>query len=162
VRVDAPAGATVMIDGEPVSELSRMEIDAGHHTAVLGGHTETFEVADDPARIQVVTLHGTAPPPPPPAHRSAAPWIVGGIGAGLVVGSGVVSLVGRSKFNATHDLATRQHWKSVVEYGASSMFAAGAVALGAATWLYLRDRDDTIVAPMAAPDRVGIAVSGAF
>jgi len=164
VRVDAPAGETVTIDGAPVSDMSRMELDAGHHTAELAGQTQGFDVADDASHIQVVTLHGASPqPPPPPApHRSVAPWIVGGLGAGLVAGSGVVSLVGRSKFNGTHDLATRQHWKTVVEYGGSAMFAVGAVALGAATWLYLRDRDDTIVAPMAAPDRVGIAVTGAF
>jgi hypothetical protein len=159
IRIDAPAGMAVSIDGVAVTDRSRIEIDAGHHVAELAGVAQPFDVTDDPSHTQVIKLE---PPSGPPPQHHRAPWIVGGVGAGLVVASGVVSLVGKSEFDGTHDLATRQHWKSVVHIGGSALFAAGAVGLGIATVLYLRGRDDTVVAPVAAPDQVGLSLGGVF
>jgi hypothetical protein len=158
VRIHA-AGA-VAIDGMPADTSDPIEIDAGHHVATIGGIDRPFDV-EEGARAQVIDLR---PPPPPPPHRSRAPWIVGGIGAGLVVGSGALSLIGKSKFDGTHDLDTRKQWKSIVHVGSTTMFAAGCIALGAATVLYLRGRHDepTVVAPIVAPDQAGVAITGAF
>ena len=68
----------------------------------VGGVDTPFDV-EEGARAKVLDLR---PPPPPPPHRSSAPWIVGGIGAEFVVGSGALSLVGESQFDGTHDLDT--------------------------------------------------------
>ena len=163
IRIDAPADATVAIDGEAVTDRSKIEIDAGHHVANVDGITQPFDVTDDPSHMQIVTLHGKLVAAPEASH-SRAPWIVGGIGAGLIVTSGVIGLVGRSEFNGSHDLATRQHWKNVVYYGGTSMFAAGCVAIGIAAALHFtaKDPEQTAVAPTAAPGQVGLAISGAF
>lgn len=161
IRIDAPATAKVSIDGVVVTNRTKLEIDAGHHVADVDGTAQPFDVTDDPSHTQVVTLHGMAPPPPLPAPKSYTPWIVGGIGAGLVVTSGVVSLVGRSKFDGTHDLATRQHWKGIVEYGATSVFAAGCAAIGIAAWLHYSSERTTIT-PSAAPGQLGLAIDGVF
>jgi hypothetical protein len=157
VRIEA-AGA-VAIDGTPADTRDPIEIDAGHHVATTGGVDTPFDV-EEGARAQVIDLR----PPPPPPHRSRAPWIVGGIGAGLVVGSGALSLIGKSKFDGTHDLDTRKQWKSIVHVGSTAMFATGCVALGVATVLYVHGRHDehTVVAPIVAPDQAGVSIMGAF
>lgn len=164
IRIDAPPATTISIDGDAVTDRSRIEIDAGHHVANVDGITQPFDVTDDPSHMQVVTLHGKAPATAPETETHRAPWIVGGIGAGLVVASGVVGLVGRSRFNDSHDLATRQHWKNVVEYGGTSLFAAGCVAIGIAAALHFtaKDPEQTTVAPTAAPGQVGVSITGVF
>jgi tetratricopeptide (TPR) repeat protein len=156
VRIEA-AGA-VAIDGTPADTRAPIEIDAGHHVATIGGVDRPFDV-EEGARAQVIDLR-----PPPPPHRSSAPWIVGGIGAGLVVGSGALSLVGKSQFDSAHDLDTRKQWKSIVHLGSTAMFATGCVALGVATVLYVRGRHDehTVVAPVVTPDQAGVSLVGAF
>jgi hypothetical protein len=158
IRIDAPPNATIAIDGEAVTDRAKIEIDAGHHVANVDGLIQPFDVTDDPSHLQVVTLHGAAPPEAP-HHR--APWIVGGVGVGLVVASGAVGLVGRSEFNGSHDLATRQHWKNVVEYGGTSLFAAGCAAIGIAVALHYTSEHTTIT-PTAAPGQVGLSITGAF
>jgi hypothetical protein len=156
VRIEAAGG--VAVDGERVEARQPIEIDAGHHVASTGGVDTPFDV-EEGARAQVIDLR----PPPPQPHRSSAPWIVGGVGAALVVGSGALSLVGKSKFDGTHDVDTRKQWKSIVHVGASTMFVTGCVALGVATVLYVRGRHEhTVVAPIVAPDRAGVAITGAF
>jgi hypothetical protein len=158
IRIDAPPDVPITIDGATVTDRTKIEIDAGHHVADVGGTAQPFDVTDDPSHTQVITLRPVAPPEPP-HHRG--PWIVGGIGAGFVVASGVVAFVGKSEFDGTHDLSTRQHWKSIVEYGATSMFIAGCAAIGIAAALHFRS-EDTIVAPAAAPGQVGLSISGVF
>ena len=159
VRIEAAGG--VAIDGEPVDARQPIEIDAGHHVASAGGVDTPFDV-EEGARAKVIDLRPPAPPPPP--HRSSAPWIVGGVGAALVVGSGALSLVGKSQFDGTHDLDTRKQWKSILHYGGTTMFATGCVALGVATVLYVRGRhsEHTVVAPIVAPDQAGVSIMGAF
>lgn len=163
IRIEAPAGAAVAIDGSAVDITHKLEIDAGHHVATLdGGASQPFEV-EEAANDKAIVLRQPEPPKPvQPSHRTA--WIVGGAGAALVVGSGALGLVGKSKFDGTHDLATRQHWKSVVLYGGTTMFAAGCVAIGAAAYLYVRDNhtERTVVAPIITPDQAGLAITGAF
>jgi hypothetical protein len=156
----------VAIDGDPVDTTQVIEIDAGHHVANAAGIDTPFDV-EAGAHAKVIALRpSSAPPLPRPivSHRSKTPWIIGGVGAGLVVGSAALSLVGKSQFDGTHDLDTRKQWKSIVHYGSSTMFAVGAVALGTATVLYIRGRhhEHTVVAPIVARDRAGLAISGAF
>jgi hypothetical protein len=159
IRIEAAGG--VAIDGEPVDARQSIEIDAGHHVGTSGGVDTPFDV-EEGARGKVIDLR--PPAPPAPQHRSSAPWIVGGIGAGLVVGSGALSLVGKSQFDGTHDLDTRKQWKSIVHVGSTAMFATGCVALGVATVLYIRGRHDehTVVAPVVTPDQAGVSLVGAF
>lgn len=166
IRIESTTG--VAIDGEPVDTRQPIEIDAGHHVASASGVDTPFEV-EEGARAKVIVLRpAVAPPPPPPrpvaAHHSKTPWIVGGVGAGLVVGSVALSLVGKSQFDGTHDLDSRKQWKSIVLYGGTPMFAVGAVALGAATVLFVRGRhrEHTVVAPIVTPDQAGLAITGAF
>jgi hypothetical protein len=160
IEITAPAGASVTIDGATIdpTSLSKLEIDAGHHVAEVDGFAQPFDVAADPSHTQAIVLHREPPAPP---YR--APWVVGGIGAGLVVASGAIGLVGKIEYDGTQSVATKEHWKHVVEYGGTATFAAGCVALATATVLYLRHHaDDTTVAPTAAPGQLGFAVSGAF
>jgi hypothetical protein len=160
IRIDAPVGAAVTIDGAAVDPAHVLEIDAGHHVATLdGGPPQPFDVHES-ANADVIVLR--RPEPPPPSHRTA--WIVGGLGAGLVVGSAVVGLVGKSQFDGSHDLDTRKHWKSIVLYGGTTMFAAGCIALGTATVLYVRGRraEHTVVAPVVTPEQAGVAITGVF
>ena len=166
IRVDAPANATVTIDGDAISDRSKIEIDAGHHVAELEGVAHPFDVDDDPSHTQVITVM------PPAAElvvdrgasRRHAAKIIGVIGGGLWVATAVVGFVGRSQFDGAHDLSTRQHWKSIVEYGGTSMFALGAVALGTAAALYVTapGPEHTTIAPVAAPGQVGVSLTGVF
>jgi hypothetical protein len=165
IVIDAPVGAAVAVDGSPVATGQKIEIDAGHHIARMdGGVTQPFDV-EESASAKAIVLRRPEPVTPvvvEPSHRTA--WIVGGAGAGLVAGSVALGFVGKSKFDGTHDLDTRQHWKSVLLYGGTTMFAAGCVVIAAAAYLYVRENhtERTIVAPIVAPDRAGIAITGAF
>jgi len=159
VRIDVPAGVSVELDGAPVdpTSLGRLELDAGHHVVELHGkdvydQPQPVEIADT-ARDQRLALQLALPAPPPPrSHRRRTAWILGGIGVGLLATDLALGLYGRHEFDSSHDLATRQHWKDVVSYGGAATFAAGAIALGTAGYLYFT----------AAPDQVGVTVAGRF
>ncbi|HEX7700469.1 MAG TPA: tetratricopeptide repeat protein [Kofleriaceae bacterium] len=180
-----PSDATVTVDGATIdlTSLARLEIDAGHHVVELHGSNletsrEPIDVRPDSTPDTVVTLHVVAARPTP---RKATimvevdrgrPWrrgsyIVGGVGVGLLVAEAGLGLVGRKIFDDSHDLATRQRWKNIVRYGGTSMFGVGAAALGTAVVLYLaapkKERvEQTVIAPFATEDRVGVAIGGSF
>jgi tetratricopeptide (TPR) repeat protein len=158
IRVEAQGAVT--IDDAAVDTTRPIEIDAGHHVAVVGSEQVPFDV-EEGAREKVIDLYPHRPPPPPPPSKT--PWIVGGVGVGLLATSLTLCLVGKSEFDGTHDVDTRQHWKDVVLYGGTGTFIAGVAAIGtAAVWLKVRSSEKVVVAPVAAPDHVGVAVGGSF
>lgn len=178
------AAAAVTVDGSAVAgrELSRVEIDAGHHvvTAAAGGAAVREEVdAVDGAAVPI----GLVLPQPraPVARAVAAPrasdpgsarwrvYAVGAAGAGLVVGSVALALVGRSAAHGSEHPDVQRRWQATVRYGGTSMFVVGGAALAWAIASYVRAPDEravqaarTILAPVVGDRGVGIGVRGAF
>ncbi len=170
IRIDAPADAAVTIDGVAVTDRTRIEIDAGHHVAEVGGVAHPFDVSEDPSRTQLIVLQRPEAPVTSTvtvdlgAPRRHVAKILGGVGAGLVVATGIVGLVGRWRFDASHDLSTRQEWTGIVEWGGTGMFLSGCALLGTAAAVYFTapGPEHRAITPLAAPGQVGLAVSGVF
>jgi hypothetical protein len=170
LHIEVPAGVKVTIDGaEPdPTLLAHFEIDPGTHVIVARGSayedsTQTIEVRDAPATTAVdLQLHAKLVDRG--AGRRHAAWLVGGGGGVLVIAAGVIGFVGREKFDGTHDLATRQRWKTIVRDGGTATFAVGAAAIAAAVVLYATapKAERMTVAPDAAPDHVGVSLIGTF
>jgi hypothetical protein len=175
----------------PPTSFSRYEIDAGSHTIVVNAPdrataTKTFVVDDKRdarQRIEVELLPevSTSVEPPPAQPEPTEHWtvvdrgasrrhtglIVGGIGTGLLLASGGVGLLARSKFDGTDDVDTRKTWKNVAHYGGTSLFVGGAAALAIGIGLYVsapgKERvRQAIVVPLAGPDGAGLVLEGAF
>jgi hypothetical protein len=181
-----PSDATVTVDGATIdaTSLARLEIDAGSHVVELHGSglatsRETIDVRGDSTPETVVTLHVVAAPRPTPPKVKimvevdrGAPWrrrayLVGAIGAGLLVAETGLGVVGRKIFDDSHDLKTRQRWKDIVRYGGTTMFGVGAAAVATAVVIYLaapgKERiEQTAIAPFAGDDHVGVAITGGF
>jgi tetratricopeptide (TPR) repeat protein len=195
------AAARIAIDGAAVatSELARVELDAGHHVVEFtaagstGSRTEVDLVDGAATPLALVVPAPRAEPPVvrpavPPPRPEAAPaasdapvrrrqaYIAGGIGAGLVLGSVALGLVGRSAAHGTDHPDAQRDWKSAVRYGGTSMFVLGSAALGWAAWTLLHapaasgperpDRADRAAGPVVAPvvgaGSIGVGVHGAF
>lgn len=176
----APDGTAVALDGSKLEDIDyqRVELDAGHHELALSGpglvdERRTAELADGDAKT--VTFSPHAPPPPKKEwitvdrgrSRRLLAYIVGGVGAGLLVGDTVFVLVAKHEYDATERPDIRQSWQSAVRYGGTSAFVVGAAAIAASTWWYLHAPgpehvERTVVAPVIDRERIGVALSGAF
>ncbi len=174
-----PPGTGVAVDGTRVDEVdfARLELDAGHHVVVAEGvpHVRSeIEITDGDAKTVVLAL--PEPPQPPkkvwvtvdrgPERRRLA-YIVGGVGAALLVGDTVFGLVAKHEWDATEHPTTKQSWQNALRYGGTSIFVVGAGAVAVAAYLYLHapapERvERTVVVPAIDRNHVGLALSRVF
>jgi hypothetical protein len=175
-----PHGSAVTVDGRRLddTDLARFELDAGHHVVELIGFDSAkreIDIADGQAKT--VELVVPLPPPPPvkkqytyvdhAAEQRRLAYIVGGVGAGLLIGDGVLLAIAKHDYDATERPDSRESWKNVARYGGTSVFVVGVGAVGVAAWLYFRapthERvEQTVVAPVIDRGHVGLAFTGAF
>jgi tetratricopeptide (TPR) repeat protein len=161
-----PTGTAVTLDGAPLAavDYNRIEIDAGDH--VVATTAPGMLPARDPLTIadgasRTITIKLTAPTfavIDRGARLRKRAYIVGGVGAALLIGDTVLALVAKHEYDDTDELASRAHWKNAARYGATSMFVAGSAAIGVALYWYLTapGKERTIVAPGVAGDRVSL------
>ena len=170
-----PRGTTVAVDGAKIDEIdyARIEVDAGaHEIATLSPglpekHTTATLVDHDNLTI---TLAIAAPPPPPHeeaidrgAHQRAQAYVLAGVGASLLIGDTVLSLVAKSRFDDTDVLSTRNDWKNVARYGATSLFVAGTAAVATAIYLYVKAPGrERVLVPTLSAEHLGLSLVGSF
>jgi len=169
LRIEAPAGAKVKLDGADVNEIdrARIEIDPGTHELESGTQHRSITVKDGDK--QVIDLR-----PPPPKHyvvvdhgsaqrRNA--YLLAGASGVLFVASATLSFAGKHEYEATDHPETYVRWQNIVRYGGSSLFLAGTAALAGGVYLYIKaPKPERIeqIAPVVGPDQVGVAVAGSF
>lgn len=183
ISATAPAGkpVEVTVDGKKLedTDLGRYEVDAGHHVVELVGVAkQEIDIADSEAK----TVELAPPPPPPPpkpvvqkkytvidrgASQRHVAYIVGGVGAGLLVADTVLLAIAKHEYDGTQLPAPRETWRNVGRYAGTSMFVAGTGALAAAAWLYFRapgpERvEQSVLAPVVDRTHVGLAFSRGF
>ncbi|HEY0253084.1 MAG TPA: tetratricopeptide repeat protein [Kofleriaceae bacterium] len=187
VEVNTP-DVRVKIDGEVISpeDYLRIEIDGGHHVldASAPGHRSShqeFEVTGKGGKTLHVNLEvGDDSVVIDRGSNRRKIAVYTAIGGGLLmVASGVVSLVERSDYNhcvsdnmvqlqnsgCTYDSV--EHDRKVARWVGTPLFAAGAVAVGVAAFVYLtaptRERvNQTAFVPTVSGDGVGLAAVGRF
>ncbi len=193
----APDGTKVKIDNQEITAADYLsaEVDPGAHTLVAGapGHkifTKEFSVAGrggDTITIDLVQGDNSVVVDPGAGRRKAA-IITASAGGALLVGSLVVSLVAKSRYGrcanngALKPVAERDSGcpagdvaatdyandnQKLAQIWGTSLFVAGAVTVGVASFLYFtapeRERvDRTVFVPAVGPDQVGFAISGGF
>ena len=169
IRIDGaiPSGATVNVDGAPATpaEGGRIEVDPGHHVVEVRGHRHEVDLAA--GATTTVSTAGGPTPEPAPRQRSSRKlvFILGGAAVGRLAATATLGLVGKSRYDDADDDATRDRWKNIVRYAGTPMFLVGCAAVTGAVIVYVRagpERRTTAVTPVVAPDRVGVALEGAF
>ena len=169
LRIDAPAGLRVSVDGVTLSELEfgRVELDPGTHVVQAGDDRRELTVKEGDkqqltfvAAVQkkfVVVDRGAK-------QRRTAYYVIGAGGA-LYLASATLSVIGKSRYDATDHPETYQRWQNIVRYGGSSLFLAGSAAVAGGLYLYFkapkRERIEQ-VAPIVTRDQLGVAVVGSF
>jgi hypothetical protein len=193
----APEGTKVKVDNQEISSADYLsaEVDPGPHTLVAGApgykiFTKEFSIAGrggDTITVDLVQGDNSVVNDPGAGRRKAAIITASGGGA-LLVGSLVVSLVAKSRYGrcanngmlkplaerdsacpsgdvaATKDANDNQ---KLAQVWGTSLFVAGAVAVGVASFLYFtapeKERvDRTVFVPAVGPDQVGFAITGGF
>ncbi len=170
------AGTLVNVDGEKIdqADITRLEVDAGHHVVELALTDARPVRAEVDARDGEQTALNMTAPVVIPGHvvdigatrRRHAYWI-GGIGGGLWVGGLAFGLIGKHEFDTTEHPVSQQHWKDAVRYGDTAAFAVGTLAVGVAVWMYVtapqgERLEQTVVAPVVGRDHVGVALTRDF
>jgi tetratricopeptide (TPR) repeat protein len=169
VDIEAPTNnkTVIKLDGKPITVLSHVEVDPGRHvidaeTPGTRPVTQSFEVASG-GHTNVRIASGENPGGGG-SPRSA--YILGGAGLTLWVGAAALGVVGKSKYDDASTFEQQDKWKTIVRYGATSMFIVGTGAIATSVVLYLRARkhraETTVLAPTVGPNDVGIALTGAF
>ncbi|HEY1555750.1 MAG TPA: tetratricopeptide repeat protein [Kofleriaceae bacterium] len=188
VTGDAP-NPVVKIDGEDINrdDFHQVEIDPGHHVLAASaagmknirvefdvkGGSQMVELPFVPGDNTVIVDRG--------AMRRRAAIVAGIVGAVvLATGSGVALYEYGQYHNhkdtyekvgtdggKTSDLDDANHAAWVARYWGTGLVAGGLVAMGAAAFVYFTapqaERvDQTVFAPVVAPDHVGFALSGSF
>lgn len=192
-----PEGTKVKVDNQEIAAADYLsaEVDPGAHTLVAGapGHknfTKEFSVTGrggDTITIDLVQGDNSVVVDPGAGRRKAA-IITASAGGALLVGSLVVSLVAKSRYgrcanNGTlkpaadrdsgcpsGDTAATNYankYQKMAQVWGTSLFVAGAVAVGVASVLYFtapeKERlDRTVFVPAVGPDQVGFALTGGF
>ena len=115
----------------------------------------------------------TQPQPQPvpvvdaPARRSRVPWIVGGAGGIVLVGSVALGLHAKSQHGNAFDRGDQDGVESAQREAdiATGVAIAGVALVTVGVVLFVRDRkarDRLSLVPAAAPDSIGVAAIGSF
>jgi hypothetical protein len=182
-----PDDTRVKIDDDEVApaDYLRAEVDPGHHTLVVGapGHkvfTQEFDVVErggQTLNVELVAGSDAIIIDRGAGRRRTAVYLA--IGGGVLwATAGGVSLWAKRKYNpyadacdptgcSEADADDGNHYKTVARWVATPIFAAGALAIGGAIFLYVtapeKERiDRTVLAPVVTQDQLGFAVTGAF
>jgi hypothetical protein len=175
LHIETAPDAIVKLDDRQLDgvERARVELDPGTHVievrtrgapaheserrtiTIKDGEKQSLDVRPPvPTRYFVIDRGVT--------QRRYAYLAFGG-GAALYVASATLSLVGKSKYDATDHPDTYQHWRNVVRFGGSSLFIAGSAAIAAGVYLYVKaPRAERVIAPTIEPDQLGVAYAGSF
>jgi len=188
-----PVDAQVTIDGEPIApaDYLHVEIDNGHHT--LEAHApahlparEEFDVSGKGGNTITVNLvpgDDTVVVDPGAGRRKIA-IVTASAGTALMIGSGIISLVARSRYNKilkdnslssgvacpadkTAACSDANDQQALASHWGTPMFIGGAALVGVATYLYLSAPQAERVArtafvPSVTPDGIGLAAIGRF
>jgi len=171
----APAGTEVRIDGELVdpTDYPLYEIDDGAHKLEARApgkkaFRQDLKVGNHGA--QTVTLAFTDAPPPVVIdrgkNRRLLAYGLGAGGLGLEVWMVIYNL--HKKDLGEGDPMNAQKYKDDIRYKGTALFAGGALAVGAAVYLYItapgkETLDQTArLAPVIGPDQLGMAFGGRF
>lgn len=169
-RVDikvSVVGADVKLDGRPIKVLDKVEVDPGRHLLEVGApgyrpKTEMFTVGSGARTTVDVTLETTSAQTP--SNRVA--YMLGVAGLSFWVGTAVLGVVGKSKYDDANTFDEQDKWRSIVRYGGTTMFVAGTAAITTSIVLYVRNqgrhRDRTVVAPTIGANEAGISLAGSF
>lgn len=193
----APAGTKVKIDNQEIDAANYLstEVDPGAHTLVAGApgykiFTREFSIVGrggDTITIDLVQGDNSVIVDPGAGRRKAA-IITASAGGALLVGSLVISLVAKSRYGRcanngmlkptadrdsgcpSGDAAATKYAndnQKLAQVWGTSLFVAGAVTVGVASFLYFtapeKERvDRTVFVPAVGPDQVGFAISGGF
>src|SRR5262249_39968754 len=145
-----PASSSVTIDGTKVQEVDypRIEIDAGKHAVdVIADKKSTHEDIDaNDGDAKIVTIE-VAPPAAPAkkyttvdrgADQRRSAYILGSVGAGLLIGDGAFLLYARSQYLDTDMLETRDHYRALARYAGTTVAVVSCATIGYAVYSYLR------------------------
>lgn len=162
-----PAGAQVAIDGTPVGVAGMaFGVAAGRHTVTLqlaGYRLSVHEVQVRPGATAVVEARLEREPEPgtqpAPGFFSARvfKWVALGVGAaGLASGIALLALHGQETCDRPHDFYRCEEVRDTLAPGVA-LTVVGALAAGAAAYLFYRDRHTTnSVAPAAVYRGLGV------
>ncbi|MBI2388368.1 MAG: tetratricopeptide repeat protein [Deltaproteobacteria bacterium] len=186
LRVLAPPGATVLVDGRlvPSAELGGLAVDPGKHEVIVASASATkHEVTVAEGEVRDVSVAPPAPPPsaPPPIASPRPSYTLTYVGlatagAGLVAGTvtGLLALSyaqnvhegcagGRCPSDLGDDLRASRTLGTISTISFAT--AAGGVVLAAYGWLRATDRPSTPrVGAAVVPTPFGVSASfvGAF
>lgn len=181
----APPTTEVLIDGKLVAatDYARVEIDRGSHTLEARApdkqpyHENVEVISTDAGTVTIPTLIDATTPPGGPigggqdvTPTNTTRFIVAGSAAAVGLGLCITSPIWASHTKSAYDDALARGEKpsmasaQLKQHLATGMFVAGAALVGVGVYLYLtaptQHSTATAIAPLAAPDLVGVAVTG--
>ena len=135
-------------------------------TAAAGAEVAIAIAPFEPAGSAPMAAPAATPVDDPP-RASRVPWIVGGAGGLVLVGSVALGLHAKSRHGKAFDRGDAEGVASAQREAdvATAVAIGGAVLVTVGVVLYVRDRrarDRVSLVPTAAPDAVGLAAFGAF
>jgi len=172
----APVGTEVRIDGELVDQKDYplYEIDDGAHkleARAAGKKTFRQDLKVGNHEAQTVTLAFTDAPPPVVIDRGRnRRWLaygLGVVGLGLETSMVIYNLHQKDLGEGTDAMNAQQH-KDNIRFKGTALFAGGALAVGAAVYLYITAPGKETVdqsarlTPVIGPDQLGMAFGGRF
>ncbi len=192
-----PPGMEARVDGIRIdaTDYAHVEVDPGHHDVELRAKHKTpihltFDIRERENKLLAVPAFVDAPPVyiDRGAQRRRTAYVIGGIGGGLLIGTGIYGLVERSINSSARDDASKTCDMTATTYDAmkctsahnraqssidrlkyigTSAFVAGCVGLAAGIALYVtapgKERvEEAQLVPYVGPDGAGMAFGGRF
>ena len=176
-------------------DYARIEVDRGHHVLeasaagykpvelefdVEGSEAQTFQLVLVARDGPVVTVHEPPPPPPPSDRPRIVLYVAAGGAVSLVAGAAVLIYAKHEYGLCVRDgmalprcmgsdqagLAGANYYHNLARWGATPLIGAGIIALGVASYLYVRPPIKhalrTTWTPSVEPGQIGIVAAGSF